>query len=274
MRLIYPLLVASLFAASCQKKEGVEENPAEISSITPVSAKVQSQSPMVEVAEVAEGKQETEPVSTAGPVSALVPETALNRVPAGVEDTEVTTEFVFTNTGEKPVRVLGLDSSCACLTAVVNKQVFAAGEKGTVTATFKLGERAGVHQKGVLMKTSEPGEPEVRFSVAVEIPEIIRIEPDLIQWTIGETPTPKKFTVTFSGDDLVRIKSIESSRKQQVPFDLKEVEEGRKYEIVLSPVGTDQVVNGGLFIKTDSPIPKYARRTAYFQISKPRKPRK
>ena len=48
----------------------------------------------------------------------------------------VTVDYTITNTGNKPLVLSNVTTSCGCAVAEWTKQPIAPGEKGTVTATF------------------------------------------------------------------------------------------------------------------------------------------
>lgn len=102
------------------------------------------------------------------------------------EDESVTTEFVFTNKGDKPVRVLTIDSACSCLSASLDKAVYAPGEKGVGKAEFKVSSFTGRHEKTVHVQTDDPAQPEWVIHFALEVPEVVKIEPKTLQWWLGK----------------------------------------------------------------------------------------
>ena len=66
-------------------------------------------------------------------------------------------EFVFRNTGEEPVTITQVWSSCGCTTTALEKRTYEAGEGGRITATFVFGSRVGRHVKTLRITTDEPG---------------------------------------------------------------------------------------------------------------------
>ncbi|HSI64405.1 MAG TPA: DUF1573 domain-containing protein, partial [Candidatus Saccharimonadia bacterium] len=76
------------------------------------------------------------------------------------EDEQVEASFTFTNKGKKPVTVTGLDSTCSCLEASLDKAVYAPGEKGIGKATFKVSTFVGRHEKTLHIYTNDPAEPD------------------------------------------------------------------------------------------------------------------
>lgn len=184
------------------------------------------------------------------------------------EEDEVEKTFTFRNTGDKPVRVFKLDSTCSCLEASLDKAEYAPGEKGTGKARFKVSSFVGRHEKSIQLFTDEDAEPDVVVNFVLNVPEVISIEPKLLEWTLGEKPEGKTLVVKMTGTDPMHITKLSATR-QNVTFESKEVKPGREYHITIKPAATDDVTIGALKIETDSKIPKYSRQMAFFNIVRP-----
>ncbi len=181
------------------------------------------------------------------------------------EDETIQVAFEFTNKGAKPVRVLGLDSSCSCLSADLDKAVYQPGEKGVGRAEFKVSSFVGVHEKTLNVQTDDPDQPEWIVPFRLTVPEILRIEPKTLQWWVGDEAREQTTRVTVTGDDPIRITDITSTR-ENVEFSWHEIQPGREYEVRVRPKSTTEVMLGALRIETDSRIPKYRRQLAFFSV--------
>lgn len=184
------------------------------------------------------------------------------------EDETVDFEFTFTNKGSKPIKVTGLDSSCVCLEASLDKAAYAPGEKGKGKATFVVTSLVGRQEKTLHLLTNDPKAPDHVLTVVVDVPEVVSIEPKLLEWVVGEEPKAKEMTMKILGDEPMNIKKVTASR-ENVTFDVKEVKAGREYRITIKPQSTTEVTVGLLSIQTDSKIPKFARQMAFFNIVRP-----
>lgn len=183
------------------------------------------------------------------------------------EDEEVETVFKFRNSGEKTVKILGLESACSCLSAELDKAEYKPGEEGTGRARFKVASLVGRHEKHVIVSTDDPGQQEWQIHFVLEVPAVVDIKPKTLQWFIGDEPTPKSCLVQFVGDDPSKIVNITATR-ENVAFEWKELKEGREYLITVTPRTTDQVTLGALKIETNSPVAKYRNQLAFFSISR------
>lgn len=184
------------------------------------------------------------------------------------EEEQVEVKFGFTNKGERPVSIVRLESSCACLEADLDKATYAPGEKGVGRAVFKVSSLVGRHEKSLHLHTDDPAAPEQLINFAVEVPVVVSIEPNLLEWTLGEAPAPKEMTVKMLSEQPVRITKVTATR-ENVSFDIREVTPGREYRLTVKPASTADITIGALKIETDSKIPKYSRQMAFFSIVRP-----
>lgn len=187
------------------------------------------------------------------------------------EDDEVTTTFKFRNTGDKMVKILGLESACSCLSAELDKAEYAPGEVGTGKASFKVSTFVGRHEKFVTVNTDNPKQPEWQVNFALEVPAVVDIKPKTLQWFIGDESAPKACLIQFTGDEPMKIVKITPTR-ENVNFEWKELKEGREYLITVTPKNTNDITMGALKIETTSSIAKYRNQLAFFSISRKPEP--
>lgn len=181
------------------------------------------------------------------------------------EDEVASVVFTFKNDGTKPVRILHLESACSCLSATLDKPVYAAGETGTGTAQFKVSSFTGEQEKIITVTTDDPNQQEWIVPFIVNVPVVVDIEPKNVQWWLNEAPKPKDMTVKMVGETEMKITNITSTR-ENMAFSFKEVKPGREYRVTLTPKSTEEIMIGALKIETDSKIPKYQRQLAFFSI--------
>lgn len=187
------------------------------------------------------------------------------------EDEEVETTFKFRNKGDKPVKILGLESACSCLSAELDKAEYQPGETGTGRATFKVSTFVGRHEKHIMVSTDDPKQAEWQVDFILDVPAVVDIKPKQLQWFIGDELTQKSCLVQFTGEEPTKIIKITPTR-ENVEFDWKEVKEGREYLITVKPKSTQDVTMGALKIETSSSIAKYRYQLAFFSISRKPEP--
>ncbi len=184
------------------------------------------------------------------------------------EDEEIESTFTFTNTGSKPIQVTGLESSCSCLEATLDKAVYQPGEKGTGKAKFKVSSFTGKNEKFLHIYTDDPDAKDIVMTAVIDVPVVVQVEPKLVEWIIGEAPEPKHFTVKMVGKDDIHIVQVNSTR-EAVKASFAEIKPGREYQVTVTPAATTDIIVGAVRIETDSKIPKYQRQLAFFNILRP-----
>ncbi len=204
---------------------------------------------------------------------ALVFDKKVAEIDAAPEDEELLVKFPFKNSGDKVVAVKKVDFACSCLSAETDKGSYAPGEEGVVEAIFKLGSFTGVQRKSITVTSRAEGEAEDRregLVVQVSIPDVITIEPQLMQWAVGSEPEPQTFTLKVPHPDPINIKGVVCSR-EGFEVELVEKRPGREYEIRLTPGSTAKAMLGVLKIETDCSIAKHRRKLAFFSVARKRK---
>ncbi len=89
----------------------------------------------------------------------------------------VTHEFMFTNTGSRPVKILSVQPSCGCTTPSWSKEQVGVGKTGFIQASFNPKGRPGYFNKSLTVTTDLDGNPIVlqikgQVSAGGEVPSI------------------------------------------------------------------------------------------------------
>ncbi|MBT1703283.1 DUF1573 domain-containing protein [Chryseosolibacter indicus] len=71
----------------------------------------------------------------------------------------VTYEFVFTNTGSRPVKILNVQASCGCTTPGWSKEPIAPGKNGFIQASYNPKGRPGYFNKSLTVTTDLEASP-------------------------------------------------------------------------------------------------------------------
>lgn len=199
----------------------------------------------------------------------LVYDTTRLDLKAKADEDELKAVYKFTNKGKEDVRVLRVETSCGCLKAAADKEIYAPGESGVINAVFQLSKFTGQQEKAITVISNEKENPRQKLRVAVDIPKVVEITPQLLEWKVGEEAKTKSFRIKVPHTDPVKILSVKPSR-DTFAYEMKVIEEGRDYEIFLTPTSTEAPMLGVLRIETDCAIEKHKRQMAFFSISKPR----
>src|ERR1700677_1861071 len=173
-------------------------------------------------------------------------------------DTKVVAEFPFTNIGKKTVKIKEVKTSCGCTTATLDKDTYAPGEKGKITAIFDIGGRMGVQEKTIYVSTTDPKEPELVLNFKATIQELLELDNVWLNWLAGEELKPKIVNIKVSADYPIHHLDVTSTNPNMVA-EIKHVEGTRDYQLIVTPKNTGAELHAGLEIKPDYPKdpPKY-----------------
>jgi hypothetical protein len=172
-------------------------------------------------------------------------------------DAEAIANFKYENKGTKPIKITSVKSSCGCTVAASQKDQVAPGEKGEVTANFKIGGRTGLQQKAVTVTTDDPNQPTINLMLKAVIPVALEIQPNFVYWESGEAPKPKAINVKAGKDVTVTTLEVTSSGPE---FTTK-VDKGSapgEFKVLVTPRDTKEMLNATLTIKPDFPQVFYA----------------
>jgi Protein of unknown function (DUF1573) len=181
------------------------------------------------------------------------------------QDKAVIARYKFTNTGNKPIKIQSVLTSCGCTTATLTKKEYAPEESGEIVAQYTFFGHTGRQDKSIMVSTSAaPGQPTV-LKLHVYIQEPISIEPQLVLWRVGEQPGPKAIRIAVAGDRAVKILSVISDNPV-IKVKLTEVKPGREYEAQVTPDSATQRASATLIIRTDYPPDNPQTRYAYVRV--------
>ena len=68
----------------------------------------------------------------------------------------VTTQFTFKNTGDAPIIIQRVSSSCGCRTPSYTRQAILPGKEGTISAQYSTVRRPGTFNKTIRVYTNIP----------------------------------------------------------------------------------------------------------------------
>ena len=174
-----------------------------------------------------------------------------------IGEAEVVAQFKYENKTDKTINIKNVRSSCGCTVASLKKNDVAPGEKGEVTATFKIGGRTGAQQKSVTVETDDATQPITNLLLKAVIPEAVQIQPAFVFWENGEAPKPKKITVTAGPEVKMTKLDVASSS----PDFATKVDKGKKageFVITVTPRDTTKMLSATLTIRPDMPQVYYA----------------
>jgi Protein of unknown function (DUF1573) len=185
-------------------------------------------------------------IGSAARAELVFEQTQLELHPA-IEDETAVGHFKYENKGDKPIAIKSVTTSCGC-TAASAKQSAAPGEKGEVTATFKIADRTGLQQKAITVVTDDSAHPSTTLTLKVAIPQVLELQPTFVYWQAGETPKAK--TILAKAGPGVTVKKIDVNSSN--PNFVAKVEPGpspNQFQINIEPRETAQAGTATLTIK-------------------------
>jgi len=164
-------------------------------------------------------------------------------------DKEAVGHFKYQNTGSQPVRFKSVHTSCGCTAAQSQKDEVPPGEKGEITATFKIGDRTGTQVKSVTVQTDDPVNTTTVLTLKAVIPQQLEINPTFVFWGQGEALKSKSIVVRASKDFPVRQLKVTSSSPD---FQTKVEETGNgQFKIDIQPSDTSRNMAATLTIQPE-----------------------
>jgi hypothetical protein len=196
----------------------------------------------------------------------------LKEIEAPADAKRVSADFEFTNRSNKKVRVAKYDAGCSCIAVGIKdaKLEYAPGESGLVRADFEMGNFSGTVDKAVALWLDDdpPEKPSVTLTIRVHIPVLVSIEPKTLKWDIGGDTSPQTIRITMNHSEPIRVKDITTSSKAFRP-ELKTIEEGKRYELVVTPLELSTPGLAIVRIETDCAVERHKVQQAFAVIRKP-----
>lgn len=177
----------------------------------------------------------------------------------------LTTTFNFTNNTNRKIRIIEVESNCGCMKATSDAKFYEPGQSGKVEAVFNMLGKSGKLRKTVTLKTDIANQGEIPLSVIVDIQPVFTLEPSLLTWKMGEPATPKKVIVRITDSQAIHVTQA-SPNKKGVNTAIRTVEDGKVYEIEVTPSSTAAKLNGAIGIKTDCSVSRLQQQLAFYRI--------
>ena len=201
----------------------------------------------------------------------LVFDSLLKETHLAADSESVTMDFHFENKSDKQVVIRRYDAACNCMQVSIRdgKLTYGPGEKGTVRSVFDMKNFMGVVEKAVMLYLDDDkeDEPSIILTTRIHIPVLVVAEPKTVQWSIGEKPVEKTVTITMSHTDPIRIERVVGAA-DGFRHTLRTVEEGRIYQLAVTPKDTVRPVLGIFRIETDCAIEKHRVQQVFGVIRK------
>lgn len=191
---------------------------------------------------------------------------------APADVTNVTADFEFTNNSRNPVTIIKSDSGCTCVAVQVSggKLRYEPGESGMIRATFDMTTFSGSVDKVVAIWLDDDplDEPSTLLKLKVNIPVLVVMEPKTLKWDLGGKAEPKIIEISMMEGQKIHVVSVESSSDSFV-CELKTIEAGKRYQVLVTPSDVGVPGMGVLRIETDCKNKKHQIQQAFAVVRKP-----
>lgn len=122
-------------------------------------------------------------------------------------DTQLDVVYPFKNTGDVPVSITSVRTSCGCTSATPDRTTYAPGEEGQLTASVHLGDRSGRQNYSIRVLTDDGGDA-VILKLKATIPKLLEVSPRIIRWRKGADRTPQSTTIRVLHDEPIRVVKV------------------------------------------------------------------
>ncbi len=163
------------------------------------------------------------------------------------QQSSLQTDVTFKNTGDKPITIADVTTSCGCVAASDIAGEYKPGDSGKLNIHYAIGTRVGTVIETVTVNTSE-GDDTLRM--IVDVPVIFDLEPENVMWSIGEPATTKEIHfVDLSGRGSKP--KVVYSTSSEIQAELVKDEKGNGYTIKITPTTTDHAYAGAIYLDVD-----------------------
>ena len=106
------------------------------------------------------------------------------------------------------------------------------------------------------LKGDPTDKPSILLTTRVIIPVLVEVEPKTLIWETGEKAAPNTVTLTMKHSEPIRVKAV-TGADSRFTQELKVIEEGKKYEVLVTPASTDKVGMGVIHVETDCSVQRH-----------------
>ena len=199
-------------------------------------------------------------------------ENPTNEVHAAPDAKTLVSDFKFTNKSKTMSAISKADPTCSCTKVEVSggKLQYAPGESGLIRVTLDMGNFSGTVDKEVPIWIDDdpPQKPSAVLKIRVHIPVLIEIEPKTLKWDIDGKGGPQTIKITMHGEKPIKVLNV-TATSDVFTHQLKTIEEGSKYELVVTPQKVKDPALCVIRIETDLSIAKYKTQQAFAVVRKP-----
>ena len=119
-------------------------------------------------------------------------------------------DFAFTNVGSGELRILQVEPTCGCTTALLSSTLVRSGEHGTIRTVFDSENFSGEVHKEIEVRTSDPGRPTITLRLTALVEPEVEFEPAAVTFDAVRPGTVLRQSVALTNRraEAVRILSL------------------------------------------------------------------
>ena len=189
------------------------------------------------------------------------------------QDSIINSVIQFKNSGQLPLKIMRVQTSCGCTAAELNQMEYQPGETGEIEVTFNSKGFSGVVRKYVTIYLEEGTPSSSRIVLQANIKTNIEIKPaylDLQNIEMQSQDTDRSFLVTNNFNQPLVIKEILTNIKNlQISFNQITLDPGTSEEITITykPMKVGRS-DGYIDLKIQNPVETVKRIPVFIFVKK------
>jgi len=171
---------------------------------------------------------------------------------------KVTHAFTFSNSGDEPLIIEKVRSSCGCTAAIVSKKTLQPGESGEISATFDSHRFRGPVSKKIYLYSNDPQQKTFEFGLTATVKELLVSTPHRI--SAGPIQTGQQHSTTIEltnqGNTPLTVTEIKvQNQLLKTELDRATLPPGEtaRLSINITPDNTRRKISSYVIVHTDSP---------------------
>lgn len=166
--------------------------------------------------------------------------------------------FRFRNTGDAPLIISKVRSSCGCTAALLSAKKLAPGEWGELKATFNSKGFQGSVTKTIYVYSNDPEQQKVRFRLQGQVQRELMVTPRRLQFSAGKDKAPFAATITLrnDGSSQLFLSDLKTTSKElKADLSSSQLAPGESVQIAVSftPLMEKSRFAGYVTLRTSSP---------------------
>lgn len=165
---------------------------------------------------------------------------------------EVTYEIAFKNIGDQELKILGIQTSCGCTSAIAGTDAVQPGETGSIKFTFN-GQGMGIVTKAVSIATNEAGGSTHNVMMTINLADPVTLNPSSIitEGKVGEE-LKQQAALTNNSDKAIDITEITSNTPViKITSEKLTIQPGDSASLNISiMIYEESAINAAIIIKT------------------------